>query len=76
MYHFNLVPRMRLAESLTLFHQAPNIAQIRDSEIHDVMLKINIQIKKGCKDLFKIRVFIVHIQQFQFDAFLKKCMGF
>ena len=42
MYHFNLVPRMGLAESLTLFHQAPNIAQIRDSEIHDVMLKISI----------------------------------
>ena len=39
MYHFNLVSRMGLAESLTLYHQAPNLAQIRESEIHNVMLK-------------------------------------
>ena len=32
-YHFNLVPRMGLAESLWLDHQAPNLAQIRKSEI-------------------------------------------
>ena len=27
MYHFNLVPRMGLAEGLTLYHQAPNLVQ-------------------------------------------------
>ena len=39
MYHFNLVTRVGLAESLTLYHQAPNGVQIRESEIHNVMLK-------------------------------------
>ena len=40
MYDFNLVPRMGLAESLSLYHQAPNLVQIRESEIHNfAMLK-------------------------------------
>ena len=44
MYHLSLVPRMGLAESLSLYHQAPNLGQIRErereSEIHNVaMLK-------------------------------------
>ena len=39
MCHFNLVPRMGLAERLTLYHQTPNVVQIRESEIHNVMLK-------------------------------------
>ena len=30
MYHFNLVPGMGLAESLTLYYQAPNVVQIRE----------------------------------------------
>ena len=38
MYHINLVPRMGLAESLTLYHQAHNLVQIWDSEMH-AMLK-------------------------------------
>ena len=42
MYHLNLVPRMGLAENLTLYHQAPNLVQIRESEMHNVMLKNNI----------------------------------
>ena len=42
MYHLSLVPRIGLAESLSLYHQAPNLGQIREreSEIHNVaMLK-------------------------------------
>ena len=40
MYDFNLVPRMGLAESLSPYHQAPNLVQIIESEIHNfVMLK-------------------------------------
>ena len=40
MYHLSLAPRMGLAESLSLSHQAPNLGQIRESEIHNVaMLK-------------------------------------
>ena len=39
MYDFNLVPRMGLAESLTIYHQALNLVQIRESEINNVMLK-------------------------------------
>ena len=39
MYHFHLVPRMGLAESLIVYHQALNLVQIRESEIHNVMLK-------------------------------------
>lgn len=39
-YHFNVVPRMELSVSLSFYHQAPNLAQIRGSEIHNaVMLK-------------------------------------
>ena len=39
MYHFNLVPRMGLAGSLSHYHQAPDLVQIRESEIHVVMLQ-------------------------------------
>ena len=40
MYDFDLVPRMGLAESLSPYHQAPNLVQIRESDIHNfVMLK-------------------------------------
>ena len=38
MYHFNLVPRMGLAGSLSHYHQAPDLVQIRESEIHDVVM--------------------------------------
>ena len=30
MYHFNLVSRVALAESLSLYHQARNLVQIRE----------------------------------------------
>ena len=39
MYHFNLVPRMGLAEGLSLYHQAPNLVQRRESEIHNVVIQ-------------------------------------
>ena len=41
MYHFNLVPKMGLAECLSFYHQAPkHLIQIRESEIHSAaMLK-------------------------------------
>ena len=42
MYHFTLVPRMGLAESLSLYHQAPNLVQIRKSEIHNVVINFKI----------------------------------
>ena len=42
MYHFNLVPKMGLVESLSLYHQAPNLVQIRKSEIHNVAMNFKI----------------------------------
>ena len=40
MYHFNLVPRMGLAGSLSHYHQAPDLERERVCEIHNVaMLK-------------------------------------
>ena len=42
MYHFSLVPRIGLAESLSLYHQAPNLVQIRKSKIHDVIMDFKI----------------------------------
>ena len=42
MYHFNLVLRMGLAESLSLYHPAPNLVQIRKSEIHNVAINFKI----------------------------------
>ena len=42
MYYFNLVPRMGLAESLSLYHQTPNLVQIRKSEIHNVVMNFKI----------------------------------
>ena len=37
MYDFNLVPRMGLAESLSPYHQAPNLFQIREIEVHNLL---------------------------------------
>ena len=53
-YYFDLVLRMGLAESLSLYHQAPNLVQIRKSEIHKVnmnfkILKNYISIEKGIR---------------------------
>ena len=42
MYHFNLVLRMGHAESLSFYHQAPNVVQIRKSEIHNVVMNFKI----------------------------------
>ena len=42
MYHFNLVQGMRIAESLSLYHRATNIVQIRKSEIHNVATNFKI----------------------------------
>ena len=42
MYHFNLVPRMGFAESLYLYHQAPNLVQIKKSKIHNVVINVKI----------------------------------
>ena len=36
---FNLVPRMGLAESLSFYHHAPNLVQIRVRYIHNRILK-------------------------------------
>ena len=41
MYHFNLVPRMGPAEGLSLYHQAPNLVQIRENKIHNVVMLNN-----------------------------------
>ena len=41
MYHFHLAPILGFLESLSLYHQAPDIVQIRESEIHYVLM-INI----------------------------------
>ena len=46
MYHFNLVPRMRLAASLSFYHQAPNLVQIRKREIRNVVM--NFKTLKNC----------------------------
>ena len=44
MYHFNLVPRRGLAESVSLYHQASNLdlVQIRKSEIHNIVMNFEV----------------------------------
>ena len=42
MDHFHLVPRMGLAESLILCHQAPNRVERRKSAIHNVVMNFTI----------------------------------
>lgn len=34
MYYFDLASKMGLSENLSLYHQTPNLFQIRWSEIH------------------------------------------
>ena len=43
-YHFNVVPRMELSVSLSFYHQAPNLAQISRSEVHNVAINFKILI--------------------------------
>ena len=59
MYHLNLVPRMALSESLSLYHQVPNLGQIRKSEIHNIVMNVKILknyilINKGVSGFFLI----------------------
>ena len=43
-YHFNVVPRMELSVSLSFYRQAPNLAQISRSEVHNVAINFKILI--------------------------------
>ena len=65
MYYFNLVPRMGLAESLSLYHQTPNLVQIRKSEIHNVVMNFKIlkQIRQSEKFFFKILKNYIYIKK-------------
>ena len=40
--YFNSFPRMGLAESLSLYDQAPNLVEVRKSEIHNTAMNFKI----------------------------------
>ena len=60
MYHFNLVPRMGPAEGLSLYHQAPNLVQIRENKIHNVVMLNNYIYIKMCQDFLSFRNKSIH----------------
>ena len=55
MYHFNLVPKMGLAENLSLYHRDPNLVQIRKSEMHHAFM--NFKISKNYIKVKDVRIF-------------------